>query len=58
MTNLELKNGIKNNLFSCRDTLDEAYDYADMVARASGNQAAFWTALQVVLNTVSNHIKE
>jgi hypothetical protein len=56
MKNLELARALKHDLFSSRDTIDEAFEYAHMVARGTDNPAAVMTALQVVINTLCNQI--
>jgi hypothetical protein len=58
MTNTELAKGIKHGMFASRDSVDAAWEYVDSVARAcgKGNHAAVITAVQVMLNTVAEHI--
>jgi hypothetical protein len=55
MTNLELAKSIKIGFFADRPSLEEAFDYANMVI---GDNPAATTALWVVLNTVSRIITE
>ena len=57
MTNQELKHALKNNMFASLETMDEAFEYVDLIARASPNALAVWTALHVLMNTISNHIE-
>ena len=47
---MELKH-YASNLFAKRDTLDEALEYAHLIAQGSDNPAAVITAVYVVLNT-------
>jgi hypothetical protein len=57
MTNYELAKAIRYGLFSDRETLREAMDYAFSVFRTLGpNELAATTALMVVLNTISNEM--
>lgn len=58
MTNAELAKDLRNKMFADRDTLDEAYEYAWMIAKASDNPAAVMTAVAVVVNTIANYIEE
>jgi hypothetical protein len=57
MTKQELATTISNNFFGERDTLQEAFDYAFAVAKATGDNAAVITALMVVANTIAKEIK-
>jgi len=57
MTKQELATAISSNFFGERDTLQEAFDYAIAVAKASGNSPAVVTALMVVANTIAKEIK-
>lgn len=61
MTNLELAQGLHHGLFGDRGTdiraaMRDAYDWIETVEGA--DQVAAFTALHVVLNTVSNIIKQ
>jgi ribulose-5-phosphate 4-epimerase/fuculose-1-phosphate aldolase len=58
MTNTELAKGIKHGMFASRPTVEEAWEYVDSVARAcgKGNHAAVITAVQVMLNTLSEQM--
>lgn len=56
MTNLELAKSLKSGIFASRDTIDEAYEYAYMIARASDSTIDVMTAIQVVVNTIANQI--
>lgn len=60
MTNIELAKGIRHGMFASRPTIEEAWDYVDSIARGCGkeNQAAVITAVQVMLNTLAEHILE
>lgn len=58
MTNLELADSIRNNLFAKRHTVNEALEFAaEVIARMpNSEQIAATTALMVVLNTVADQI--
>lgn len=58
MTNLEIAQSIRSNMFAERETLKEAIDYAfEVFGRLDpGGNIAATTALMVVLNTLSNEI--
>lgn len=61
MTNLELAQGLQHGLFGDRGTdiraaMRDAYDWIETVEGA--DQVAAFTALHVVLNTISNLIKQ
>lgn len=58
MTKEELIHKLRCNMFSDRMTVEEAYDYAWKVARASDDQLAVMTAVQVVANTIANEIEK
>ena len=56
--NVELATAIRHGLFADRETLKEAFDYAQEVINRlpSSEQIAVTTALYVVLNTLSKEI--
>jgi hypothetical protein len=57
MTNYELAKAIRYGLFSDRENLKEAMEYAFSIFRTLGpNELAATTAMMVVLNTISNEI--
>ena len=58
MTKDELVHKLRCNMFSDRMTIEEAYDYAWKVARASDDQLAVMTAVQVLANTVANEVEK
>ena len=58
MTKDELVYKLRCNMFSDRMTIEEAYDYAWKVARASDDQLAVMTAVQVLANTVANEVEK
>jgi hypothetical protein len=61
MTNLEMAQALRHGLFGDRGTdLRAAFGYAyDMIESIEGSgQVAAFTALHVVLNTISNVLKE
>lgn len=54
----DLINGIRNNMFASRPTLQEAYEYATQMANACGsNSIGVITATHVVLNTMANTLE-
>lgn len=56
MTVSELRKALQHKMFSDRATIDEAFEYAYMVAKASGNAPYVMTAIHVVLNTAMNEL--
>ena len=46
-----------SNLFADRETLAEALEYAQTVAKGSDNPMAVMTAVMVVLNTIANRLE-
>lgn len=58
MTLNELARSISSPLMADRETLEDAFEYAMMVAKASDNPAAVMTALFVVTNTIAKQLKE
>lgn len=58
MTIEELSNAIRSGLFAERDSLKEAFNYVDEVAKASDNPIAVWTAVMVMCNTVANEMQK
>lgn len=58
MTNIEIHQALYNRLFADRPTVDQAYEYAYTVAKASDCPVAVMTAVQVVVNTILNQLKD
>jgi len=58
MTKEDLVKAISNGMFADRETLEEAFEYVDVVAKGSDNAMAVWTAVMVVANTIANKVKE
>ena len=56
MTHIELAKYLQHKMFSDRETIDEAFEYAYMVAKATDNPAAVMTAVHVVVNTICNEL--
>ena len=54
----ELAKSLRVNLFGSRDTIEEAYEYAQMVANGTNNPGAVMTAVQVVVNTIANELEK
>jgi hypothetical protein len=58
MSKSDLVMSLKNPMFADKGTdLQAAYDYVDMVAKASDNPMDVWTAVQVAVNTVANCVE-
>ena len=53
MTPKQLGEALTIGLFSDRETIREAFDYAYQIADASENPAAVRTAVHVVVNTIA-----
>lgn len=49
---------LRHPMFSSRDTLEQAYEYAQKIATASDSPAAVLTAVQVVVNTIAKELVE
>ncbi len=59
MTSKELANCISNGMFADRETLKEAFEYVDSIAKSMGSDAiAVWTAVFVVTNTIANELRK
>lgn len=60
MTNLEIADRIQHKLFADRPTLQEAWDNAfDVINRLDPSERLMvTTAMMILLNTISNQIKE
>lgn len=58
MTLNEIIRGINSPLMADRDTIDEAFEYALTVAKASDNPMAVMTAVYVVTNSIAKQLKE
>lgn len=56
MTHIELAKHLHHKLYSERSTIDEAYEYAWLVAKGTDNPGAVMTAVQVVVNTICNEL--
>lgn len=57
MNSEQLANAIEFRLYSSRGNLDEAFDYALEIAKASDNPQGVMTAVMVVANTIANQIR-
>ena len=59
MTKTALAQSIRHKLFSERETLKEAYEYAFKIFSSLGSgEMAATTALMVVVNTLANEIEK
>ena len=58
--NLQLAENLRSGLFSERPTIKEAYTYAEKVIEAMHPEDIMpaYTAIHVLLNTISNKMKE
>jgi len=54
----DLIKSLKQPMFASRDTIEEAYEYMYMVAKATDNSVAVVTACQVVVNTICNELEK
>lgn len=55
---LAVASGLYSPLFATQDSIGDAYNYAQQIAKASENPAAVTTALHVVLNTIAQHLED
>jgi len=58
MTLNELVQSIHSPMMADRETVEEAFEYAMMVAKASDNPMAVLTAVYVMTNTIAKQLKE
>lgn len=58
MTLNELARSISSPMMADRETIDEAFEYALMVAKGSDNPMAVMTAIYVMTNTIAKQLKE
>lgn len=58
MTLNELMQSIHSPIMADRETVEEAFEYAMMVAKASDNPMAVMTAVYVMTNTIAKQLKE
>ena len=58
MTLNEIINGIHSPIMADRETIEDAFEYAMMVAKASDNPMAVMTAVYVMTNTIAKQLKE
>ena len=58
MTPKELGTSLRCDLFADRPSIQEAFDYAIDVSRASDNPPAVMTAIFIVVNTIANKLIE
>ena len=54
----QLASGLYNPLFATRDSIREAYEYAQQIAQSTKNPAAVTTAIHVLLNTIAEHLED
>ena len=54
----DLIKSLKQPMFASRDTIEEAYEYMQMVAKATDNPGAVIVACQVVVNTICNELEK
>ena len=58
MTLNELVQSIHSPMMADRETVEEAFEYVMMVAKASDNPMAVLTAVYVMNNTIAKQLKE
>lgn len=58
MTVDQLTTQLQNKMFASRESIDEAYKFAEMIARGTDSPMHVMTAVQVVVNTICNQLKE
>jgi hypothetical protein len=58
MTLNEIMQAIHSPMMADRETIEEAFEYAMMVAKASDNPMAVLTAVYVMTNTIAKQLKE
>ena len=58
MTLNELVQSIHSPIMADRETIEDAFEYAMMVAKASDNPMAVMTAVYVMTNTIAKQLKE
>ena len=59
LTPAQIAQSLRNPMFATRDTLEEAFEYFFMVAKAvnEADRAAMITATQVLLNTIADMLE-
>lgn len=59
LTPAQIAQSLRNPMFATRETLEDAFEYFFMVAKAvnDADRAAMITATQVLLNTIADHIE-
>jgi predicted membrane GTPase involved in stress response len=57
---MDLASGLQAQLFATRDTIEEAYEYAYSIVGTLPvkDQAAVITAMQVLINTIAEKVKQ
>lgn len=58
MTLNDIARTISSPLMADRETIEDAFEYAMMVAKASDNPMAVMTAVYVMTNTIAKQLKE
>jgi hypothetical protein len=58
MTLNEIVQSIHSPIMADRETIEDAFEYAMMVAKASDNPMAIMTAVYVMTNTIAKQLKE
>ena len=58
MNKHKLASSLKSGMFADRDTLQEAYEYAEGISRSCGSENTIYilTAIHVLMNTIANEI--
>jgi len=55
---LAIASGLYSPLFATRDTIKDAYTYAQSIAITTENPAAMTTAIHVLMNTIAQHLED
>ena len=58
MNKHELAKSLRSGIFADRDTLQEAYEYVENIAKSCGSENTIYilTAIHVLMNTIANEI--
>ena len=55
---LAIASGLYSPLFATQETIGDAYNYAQQIARGTDNPAAIMTAVHVLMNTIAHHLED
>lgn len=54
----EFRKALVNKMFASRESIDEAYKFAEAIARGTDSPMHVMTAVQVVVNTIMNELEK